>query len=121
MTDGFLAELSRELAYVASALRTNAGYAWWVVQCNGWEIKVACYLLWEAYDNSRLWWLYDRLRSDIRVFPAPDMRVLVGDAGWAELVLFLSVIDRAQWYNVPGHQHERAQERCSRENSSGSR
>lgn len=61
MPPGFWAELPPALAYVGFDFMENPGSDWWVVQCTGWVMIVACYLRWDAYDTSRLWGLSARL------------------------------------------------------------
>lgn len=81
------------------------------MHCTGWVISVVAYLVWDAYETGRLWWLGPRIRSAIRALPVAAMRLGMGSNGYTDLVRLLGVIDRARWGDVPANKHERSQGR----------
>lgn len=95
---GFWAELPCVLAYKASFFLRNPMSAWWVIACTGWAVNVAVFLVWDAYDTSRLWFLPPKLVEALHILP---LQGVLGEDGHRDLKKFLKVIEEVKWEQVP--------------------
>ena len=72
---------------------------WWVLFYTEWAARVAAYVLWDAYDNFRLWCLSSTLIEFIRRLNLSQ--VLGSSANAAELLDYLTEIEGTDWTTVP--------------------
>lgn len=103
---GFWAELPTALAYVGSTIIANEDFSGWVAHCTGWVIIVDLYLVWDAYDTGRLWWIPTTVRGALRSFPESSLLVYLGTDGLVNRKHFLYIIDAARWDVVSIRQSE---------------
>lgn len=71
-------------AYMGSLAVENPASAWWVLHCTSWALSVAEYLVWDAYDTYRVWWISPRLRQALASFGEEMLRRVLGDDGYAD-------------------------------------
>ena len=100
MPRGFLADLPPVLTYLGSELiHDYCESGLWVVLYSEWVAKVAAALLWEAYDNLRVWFTPPMLRRFIRDV---DLTFVLGSArNYGDVLHLVAVIESTDWGMVP--------------------
>ena len=101
---GFFAPLGPALAYTMDIVREDMRSGWWVVILTEFAANVAAFLVWEACDSFRLWWLPPKLIRGIRRL---DTRQLLGEVGHGILTDLLREIESTNWAAVSPHQQSR--------------
>ena len=100
MPRGFLADLPPVLTYLGSELINNfCDSGLWVVLYSEWVAKVAAALLWEVYDNMKVWFTPPTLRGFIRDI---DLSFALGSASnYRDVIHLMDIIDTTNWAEVP--------------------
>ena len=80
-------------------MRDDANHGLWVVALTEFTALAAAFLLWDVYDNRRLWVLSGCLIRFIRELNLTE--VLGGVLNYAEVRKLLDVIDEVDWASVP--------------------
>lgn len=94
MSRGCHSELPPVVTYKASAL-TDPQSGYWTVFHSEWAARVAVWLLWDAYDRYKLWYVPQFLRRDIR---ALRLAAVLGTlSNEKELHSLLDLIDNIDW------------------------
>ena len=87
------------LTLVQGELWRSGASGWWSVLFTEWAARVAAYILWDAYDNYRLWALSPRLIGFVRNL---DLSQVLGSReNENEMLDFLVLIERKDWSTVP--------------------
>ena len=118
MPRGFLADLPPVLTYLSSVLIINYGdTGLWVVLYSEWVAKVASALLWEAYDNFRVWYTPPTLCGFIRDM---DLAYVLGStSNHRDVMHLVGVIESTNWADVPADWHLRGNRPLAQDASPG--
>ncbi|MEM9094860.1 MAG: hypothetical protein AAGC62_07800, partial [Pseudomonadota bacterium] len=92
---------------------------WWVVAFTEHAAKTAAFILFEAYDNFKLWWLSSRLIEGIRRLPLAE--ILGNQANANELRRLLDVIESTDFAELPPSWRLRTRRNDGKEFSPGRR
>ena len=96
---GFYAELPLVFSYVTSRFLDDRDSGFWVLAYTEFAAVTAAFLLWDAYDNRRLWYLS---RHMIRFIRELDLGPVLGSAeNYQEVLRFLNLIEAKDWSTVP--------------------
>lgn len=57
------------LSYIGLVVLKNVDATWWVGECTVWAVNVGLYLVWNASNTGRLWWIPPRVRIAIPYDP----------------------------------------------------
>ena len=96
---GLYAELSTVITYLTSALHGHPESGYWVVVYTEFVAQVAAFVLWDAYDNRRLWALSPDM---IRFIRELDLSRVLGSAeNFQELLRLVNRIEQKDWLTVP--------------------
>ena len=102
---GFMCDLPPVLTYAGRHMINNPSSGVWVVFYTEWVAKVAAALLWEAYDNYRIFYLHPVIRESIKTLELGP--VLGSPSNYQEVLSFVEVIDQTNWDSVPAMQQQR--------------
>ncbi|PXF47025.1 hypothetical protein BWQ96_03215 [Gracilariopsis chorda] len=96
---GCFVELPPVLTYLGSSMLWDPRSGLWSVVVSEWAVRVAAYILAEAYDQYRLWYIQPRVRAGIRSL---DLLVPLGaEANVEEMLSLLDYIEGVDWTAVP--------------------
>ena len=96
---GCLVELPPVLTYFGSKLLRDPHSGFWTVFYTEWAVKTAVFILWDVYDNCRLWYLQPTTIDHLKRL---DLRVpLGGSDNSSEFRRLLAVIEQTDWSAVP--------------------
>ncbi|CAN8076692.1 unnamed protein product [Agarophyton chilense] len=116
---GCYVELPPVVSYLGSYFIEDPHSGLWSVVLTEWAVRAAAYILWEAYDQYRLWYLPPRLRGYIRQL---DLQLPLGGVNNAdEAQELIDIIGRVNWAVVPARQSGRGQEAGRADRSPGRR
>jgi len=96
---GLNVELPYILTLLGSALHSNSRSGWWVVFWSEWAARVAASLLWDAFDNFRIWKIQPHVIHMMRQLELSG--VLAGPENAELLERILQVIENTDWPLVP--------------------
>ncbi|PXF40140.1 hypothetical protein BWQ96_10156 [Gracilariopsis chorda] len=99
---GCYVELPPCLTYVGSYFINNPPEGLWSLLATEWTVRVAAYLLIEAYDAYRLWHIPELVRQSIRHLDQSEVLGSVRNA--REATQMVDLIDQIDWDRVPANQ-----------------
>lgn len=95
---GFHSELPSVLTLCQNQLYHSGNSGWWTVFYTEHVARVAAFLLWDLYDNYRVWALSPRVIALIRSLDLTY--VLGGRQNFEEVLAILDLIERTEWSEV---------------------
>lgn len=105
------------LTYFSSHLVNDPYCGLWVVAFTEFIAKMAVFLLWDAYDVYRIWYLRPLARQYARSL---DLSLVLGSrANQEDLRHLLDVMDQVNWEQVPAEQQQRGERQRQLEYSPG--
>ena len=96
---GMQVDLPPVLTYRGIELIDDPESGLWTVFYSEWLVKIAVFLLWEVYDQCRLWFLPTRVITDLRNMRIKDE--LGSEYNVVELKDYLDRIESTDWTQVP--------------------
>lgn len=97
------------VTYLGTKLMNDADSGYWVVFVTSWVAQFASFLLWEAYDQFRVWYVPHRVLEMMRVL---DLSFVLGsEFNYRELRKLLAMVDAINWNEVPLSQARRGSRR----------
>lgn len=102
---GATVELPAVLTYLGSILIDNPLSTWWDVVLTEWSAQYAAFLIWEAYDRHKLWYVPPRV---LAAWGSIDLSFVLGsNRNYAELLKLADVVKAINWAAVPASQAHR--------------
>ncbi|CAN8063272.1 unnamed protein product [Agarophyton chilense] len=95
-------ELPPAISYIGSALVKDPFSGYWTVVYTEFIAKMAVFLLWDAYDTFRVWYMLPTARKYAKEL---DLSLVLGSrANHADFLHLLDLIDSVDWSGVPSDQ-----------------
>ena len=109
MPRGCLLELPPAITYLGSRLIADPRSGVWVVVITEWVARVAAFILWEAYDIFRLWYIPPAIRGYANKL---DLSFVLGSRENAnEFLRMVAKVEEVDWERVPAHHNKRGNRR----------
>ena len=106
---GCLAELPPSITYLGSRLIADPRSGVWVVVITEWVARVAAFILWDAYDIFRLWYIPPAIRGYAKKL---DLSFVLGSRENAnEFSRMIAKVEEINWEQVPANQNKRGTRR----------
>ena len=102
---GFFVDLPPVLTYAGREMINDPSSGVWAIFYTEWVAKVAAGLLWECYDNYRLWWIPEGISTYIREMNLSQ--VLGGKHNYEEVLSLVELIDQTNWCAVSAQNQQR--------------
>ncbi|CAN8067188.1 unnamed protein product [Agarophyton chilense] len=98
-------ELPPAISYIGSALVNDPFSGYWTVVYTEFIANMAVFLLWDAYDTFRVWYMSPTARKYAREL---DLSLILGSrANHADFLHLVDLIDSVDWSGVPADQSAR--------------
>ncbi|CAN8076680.1 unnamed protein product [Agarophyton chilense] len=98
-------ELPPAISYIGSSLVNDPFSGYWTVVYTDFIAKMAVFLLWDAYDTFRVWYMSPTARKYAREL---NLSLVLGsNANHADFLHLVDLIDSVDWSGVPADQSAR--------------